>query len=344
MALTELFSDLKENTILDNIDIEGDVCRVSSEIEVKNYCPECGKELTIRNGKHGEFWSCSGYPDCKYAVGKSKLLENRVFIDLISSYGETPVTMLNVVVPLKVGEHIRVTDGSKIHVAGRLKIYNGKLQLQCNSANDITLENENSYVCKKKEWLNDVKFIEKKDKKIFIPRSKIRIAVISTDDKDQGYNDFVNKIYKQNIDYKAYCISPMNADNIIKEFEKVKKGNFDCIAIVRGGGNYNYSLFEFNNPKLAKAINDVEIPVIVGIGHKDDEFLIDEFSYRKAITPTDAAMQINKMCYSNSSMKMNYEDELNEKECRIKELEDELARVKDSKVFKLFDFFQRFLR
>lgn len=343
MTLTELFSDLKENTILDNIDIEGDVCRVSPEIEVKNYCPECGKELTIRNGKHGEFWSCSGYPDCKYAVGKSKLLENRVFIDLISSYGETPVTMLNVVVSLKVGEYIRVTDGSKIHVAGRLKIYNGKLQLQCNSVNDITYENKNSYICKKKEWQDDIKLIEKK-KKSFTPGNKTRIAVISTDDRGQGYNDFVNKIYKRNIEYKLYCISPMTSDNITKELAKVKKENFDCIAIVRGGGNYNYSLFEFNNPKLAKAINDVEIPVIVGIGHKDDEFLIDEFSYRKAITPTDAAIQINRMCYPNSSMEMNYEDELNEKERRIKELEDELARVKDSKVFKLFDFFQRFLR
>ena len=29
-------------------------------------CPECGKELVIRDGKYGKFISCSGYPKCKY--------------------------------------------------------------------------------------------------------------------------------------------------------------------------------------------------------------------------------------------------------------------------------------
>ncbi len=29
-------------------------------------CPNCGKELVIRNSKYGEFIACSGYPKCKY--------------------------------------------------------------------------------------------------------------------------------------------------------------------------------------------------------------------------------------------------------------------------------------
>ena len=29
-------------------------------------CPQCGKPLSIRLGKHGEFLACSAYPDCKY--------------------------------------------------------------------------------------------------------------------------------------------------------------------------------------------------------------------------------------------------------------------------------------
>jgi len=29
-------------------------------------CPKCGNVLKKRNGKFGEFWGCSGYPDCKY--------------------------------------------------------------------------------------------------------------------------------------------------------------------------------------------------------------------------------------------------------------------------------------
>lgn len=35
-------------------------------------CPQCGKDLVERMGKHGKFISCSGYPDCKYIAPQDK--------------------------------------------------------------------------------------------------------------------------------------------------------------------------------------------------------------------------------------------------------------------------------
>ncbi len=29
-------------------------------------CPRCGGNLVLRNGKYGEFWGCSNYPECKF--------------------------------------------------------------------------------------------------------------------------------------------------------------------------------------------------------------------------------------------------------------------------------------
>ena len=29
-------------------------------------CPKCGKKMIVREGKHGKFYGCSGYPDCTY--------------------------------------------------------------------------------------------------------------------------------------------------------------------------------------------------------------------------------------------------------------------------------------
>lgn len=29
-------------------------------------CPKCGESMRKRNGKYGEFWGCSGYPNCRY--------------------------------------------------------------------------------------------------------------------------------------------------------------------------------------------------------------------------------------------------------------------------------------
>ena len=31
-------------------------------------CRQCGKQMKIRNGKYGEFWGCSGYPECSFTM------------------------------------------------------------------------------------------------------------------------------------------------------------------------------------------------------------------------------------------------------------------------------------
>lgn len=31
-------------------------------------CPKCGKRLVQRKGKYGNFYGCSGYPECKFTV------------------------------------------------------------------------------------------------------------------------------------------------------------------------------------------------------------------------------------------------------------------------------------
>ena len=32
----------------------------------KKICPECGLPMKKRNGRFGEFWGCTGYPDCRH--------------------------------------------------------------------------------------------------------------------------------------------------------------------------------------------------------------------------------------------------------------------------------------
>ncbi|MDE6005357.1 MAG: topoisomerase DNA-binding C4 zinc finger domain-containing protein [Oscillospiraceae bacterium] len=34
--------------------------------EVKTpFCTKCGKSMVLRNGQNGQFWGCSGYPQCR---------------------------------------------------------------------------------------------------------------------------------------------------------------------------------------------------------------------------------------------------------------------------------------
>jgi len=45
-------------------DMWGKVMNSKKEEVIPN-CPDCGKEMKKRKGKTGEFWGCSGYPECK---------------------------------------------------------------------------------------------------------------------------------------------------------------------------------------------------------------------------------------------------------------------------------------
>ena len=44
----------------------GEVKTVVPPVEIDEKCPDCGKNLAIRQGRFGEFTACSDYPKCKY--------------------------------------------------------------------------------------------------------------------------------------------------------------------------------------------------------------------------------------------------------------------------------------
>lgn len=111
------------------------------------------------------------------------------------------------------------------------------------------------------------------------------IAVISNENS-RGYNDFIgglNKGLKKPGDEKYQLFNvALEGDEAVKNIvETIEKINYeataDLICIVRGGGE-KYSLqYVFDNIKVCNAVLDSSIPVLVGIGHDLDNYLlIDE--------------------------------------------------------------------
>jgi DNA topoisomerase I len=46
---------------------EAEMNRVQKPVdEMDEQCPDCGRNLVIRNGRFGRFISCSGFPECRY--------------------------------------------------------------------------------------------------------------------------------------------------------------------------------------------------------------------------------------------------------------------------------------
>lgn len=58
--LVSLIFDSKEVT--KKIEIDSTLNKELTE----NVCPKCGSKLVKRNGKYGEFYGCSNFPNCKY--------------------------------------------------------------------------------------------------------------------------------------------------------------------------------------------------------------------------------------------------------------------------------------
>ncbi len=42
---------------------------ITDPVEFKD-CPNCGQPLVKRKGRYGEFYGCSGYPECKYTENR----------------------------------------------------------------------------------------------------------------------------------------------------------------------------------------------------------------------------------------------------------------------------------
>ena len=134
------------------------------------------------------------------------------------------------------------------------------------------------------------------NKSLPFPQLPQKIAVISSETA-AGFGDFYDQLLNNPYKYKFYIkLFPAfmqgeeaeksiiaALDNIYK-YEKV----FDVVVIIRGGGS-QADLSCFNNYWLAYNIAQFPIPVLTGIGHEQDESVVDIVAHTRLKTPTAAA-------------------------------------------------------
>ncbi|MBR2025585.1 MAG: exodeoxyribonuclease VII large subunit [Alistipes sp.] len=138
-----------------------------------------------------------------------------------------------------------------------------------------------------------------KNRGVALPLVVERVAVISSATA-AGYQDFMKElgrsIYHIETElFEATMQGESCDDSVVAALQAIaaRKGEFDAIAIIRGGGSTS-DLECFNSYLIASAVTQAPLPVLTGIGHDKDTSVTDMVANTQLKTPTAVAAWLNQ--------------------------------------------------
>lgn len=190
----------------------------------------------------------------------------------------------------------QIEKGMKVVIEGSADIYvpYGKFSLKA-----ISIEPEGegalgiAYEKLKKKLDKEGLFAQ--EHKQVLPPFITKVALLTGKDS-AAYSDFI-KILRENKVNASVSYFPVlvqgkkSVEAITSSLKSAKKMDVDIIILTRGGGSLE-DLKSFNDEELARLIFSSPIPVIVGVGHENDESICDFVADLRASTPSQAAYYI----------------------------------------------------
>jgi exodeoxyribonuclease VII large subunit len=173
------------------------------------------------------------------------------------------------------------------------------------------------------------------NKELVIPELCQKIAVISSKTA-AGYEDFEDQLSGNAYAYKFYTrlfpaiMQGEGAEkSIIAALDKVfqYESVFDAVVIIRGGGS-QADLNCFNSYWLAYHITQFPLPVLTGIGHEQDDSVVDLVAHTRLKTPTAvAAYLVENLADTDSRLQEIQEQFIREVEIILRKNQDVLTKV-----------------
>lgn len=125
-----------------------------------------------------------------------------------------------------------------------------------------------------------------------IPKFSQKIGVV-TSPTGAAITDILNVMKRRNknidiIIYPSLVQGDSASESIIDGLLTLDKMNLDCIILARGGGSKE-DLYVFNDENLARAIFNLNTPIISAVGHEIDFSISDYVADLRAPTPSAAA-------------------------------------------------------
>lgn len=198
------------------------------------------------------------------------------------------------------------TDGMKVLVSGKISVYEatGGYQIYVNEMLEDGVGN--LYIAfeqLKKKLESEGLFDPAKKKKI--PKIPTTIGII-TAPTGAAIKDILSTIKRRwplakTILFPSLVQGEAAASDIVKNINLSKNFDLDVLIVGRGGGSIE-DLWPFNEEIVARAIYELEVPVISAVGHEIDFTISDFVADLRAPTPTGAA----EMAVPNYSDVANY--------------------------------------
>jgi exodeoxyribonuclease VII large subunit len=125
-----------------------------------------------------------------------------------------------------------------------------------------------------------------------MPLVPLRVGLV-TSGGSAAYRDFLHEL-----DGSGHAFRVVHCDvrvqgaassrRVVWALRRLAALDLDVVAIVRGGGARS-DLAAFDSEIVARAITEMAVPVLTGIGHETDRTIADEVAHTMAKTPTAAA-------------------------------------------------------
>ncbi len=189
--------------------------------------------------------------------------------------------------------NFQIVDGMKVLVVGKVSVYEatGNYQIYVEQIEEDGLGNLYIKFEELKKKLKEEGLFDDKYKKS-IPRIPKRIGII-TASTGAAIKDILSTLKRrwpivETILFPSLVQGPSAAEDIVRNIEISKDYDLDLLIVGRGGGSIE-DLWPFNEEIVARAIFNLEVPVISAVGHEVDFTISDFVADLRAPTPTGAA-------------------------------------------------------
>lgn len=125
-----------------------------------------------------------------------------------------------------------------------------------------------------------------------LPLVPLRIGLV-TSRGSAAHADFIDHLRRSGFRFRVRTVHAATqgdtaARSVARALRRLASEELDVAVVVRGGGS-RLDLLPFDSEEVARAVADMPVPVVVGIGHETDRCVVDEAAAVSVKTPTAAA-------------------------------------------------------